>query len=287
MRRLGTGEASLTLLPPYAAAAKAAVTRIRTAAWRLTNSPCVEHNGLRILYYHRVSPVRDSLAVSPVQFRLQMDYLAEHGYRVADLVTAMDQVRAGVLPPKTVALTFDDGYRDVVDNALPVLEDHRYTATAFVVTGAADGTCVFPWYGDQPALLDWTDIVALDATSTLRFEAHSLSHPDLRSLTDVAARAEITDCKTELEQRLGRAVAVFCYPVGLYSDRERTFVREAGYRLAVSCEPGVNDASSDLLALRRTQVEQHDSLDDFAARLCGVHDSPLPMRGPVRRWRYG
>lgn len=278
---------TLTLLPPYATAVKAALTRLRTTAWRVRHRSTAGGAVLRVLHYHRISDAPDSLAVSPARFAQQMHHLAENGWTVLDLVGATEQLQAGTLPDRAVALTFDDGYRDVVDNALPVLEAHGATATAFVVTGAADGTCTFPWYQEQPEMIAWADIVALDRCSGLRFEAHSLTHPDLRSLSDQAARAEIVGSKTELEQRLGRAVSAFCYPVGLYGDRERRLVREAGFRVAVSCEPGVNEPSSDLYALRRTQVEHHDSLADFAARLQGAHDQPLPLRRAVRRWRYG
>ena len=70
-------------------------------------------------------------------------------------------------------------------------------------------------------------------------------------------------------------------------ERERRFVAEAGYRLAVSCEPGVNGLETDRLTLRRRQIDPRDRTIDFRAKLGGGHDTPLPLRGFYRRVRYG
>jgi hypothetical protein len=93
--------------------------------------------------------------------------------------------------------------------------------------------------------------------------------------------------KASLEARLERPVLAFSYPSGLFGLRERGLVAAAGYRVAVSCEPGVNTSGSDRLALRRRQVDRRDGLLDFRAKLEGGHDSPLPLRGVYRRRRYG
>ena len=79
----------------------------------------------------------------------------------------------------------------------------------------------------------------------------------------------------------------FCYPAGLFGARERALVDEAGFRTAVSCEPGVNTRATDPLALHRIQVDARDSLLDFRAKLLGGHDAPLPVRAAWRRRRYG
>jgi peptidoglycan/xylan/chitin deacetylase (PgdA/CDA1 family) len=175
----------------------------------------------------------------------------------------------------------------VGENALPVLEWLGFRATVFVPTGVIDGTAAFPWYSEQPPLLDWEEIEELDRAGTLRFEAHSVTHPNLLLLTDEESRSEITRSKADLEARLGRPVEAFCYPAGLFGERERRFVAEAGYRLAVSCEPGVNRPGTDRLALHRRQIDPRDRRLDFRAKAGGGHDTPLPLRGLYRRVRYG
>ena len=114
-----------------------------------------------------------------------------------------------------------------------------------------------------------------------------MTHPNLLALGEDAARAEIAGSKIALEERLGRPVDAFCYPAGLYGPRDRGFVADAGFRIAVSCEPGVNRPGADLLALRRRQIDARDAMLDFRAKLGGGHDSPLPLRNVYRRIRFG
>ena len=117
--------------------------------------------------------------------------------------------------------------------------------------------------------------------------AHSITHPNLLALQNDSARHEIAGSKLALEAKLAREVEAFCYPAGLFSERDRGFVADAGFRLAVSCEPGVNRPWTDPLVLHRRQIDAADSLLDFRAKLGGGHDTPLPLRGVYRRLRYG
>jgi peptidoglycan/xylan/chitin deacetylase (PgdA/CDA1 family) len=268
-------------------ALKAAATRTRSVAWLARNGGRLDSRGLRILFYHRVADDRDELAVAPKSFARQMDYLAARSYRVVDVVTAADLLDRGELPAKTVGLSFDDGYLDVAEHALPVLAGHGFRATVFVPPSVIDGTAWLEGYRHQPDLLDWEVIGDLDREGTLRFEAHSLTHPNLLGLDEHVAQHEIEGSKAALEARLQRPVDAFAYPSGLFGARERRLVDEAGFRIAVSCEPGVNDAATDRLALRRRQIDARDSLLDFRAKLGGGHDTPLPLRGTYRRLRYG
>jgi peptidoglycan/xylan/chitin deacetylase (PgdA/CDA1 family) len=264
---------------------KAGLTHARSLAWSLHHGASADA-GLRILFYHRVTDEPDDLAVTPARFRAQMDLLADEGYSAHGLVEAFDRFSRGELPPKSVAITFDDGYRDVQEHALPVLAEHGFSATVFVVTGALEGTSSFAWYRTPPPLIGWDDVVALDRMGTLTFEAHTVTHPHLPELADQEARSEIAGCKTTLEERLGRQVHAFCYPAGIFARRERDLAAEAGYRLAVSCDPGHNHAHTDPFALHRQQIETRDRLIDFRAKLGGGHDSPLPLQRLYRRVRY-
>jgi peptidoglycan/xylan/chitin deacetylase (PgdA/CDA1 family) len=270
-------------------ALKAAAVRARSAAWSLRAGRRPEHReGVRILFYHRVSDDRDELAVSPRSFRRHMDFLATEAYRVVDVVEAAALLAAGGPCSRTVGLSFDDGFLDVAEQALPVLSARRFRATVFVAPAVVDGWAEFGWYRrGQPPVLAWDEIEELDREGTLRFEAHSLTHPNLLTLGDAAARQEIAGSKASLEEHLDRPVVAFSYPSGLFGLRERRLVEEAGFRVAVSCEPGINTTGVDLLALRRQQVDRRDGLLDFRAKVRGGHDSPLPLRGLYRRGRYG
>jgi peptidoglycan/xylan/chitin deacetylase (PgdA/CDA1 family) len=273
--------------PTLPAPLKAGVTHARSLGWLVRSRGRLDDSGLRILFYHRISDDDDPLAVTPRRFREQMELLAAAGYEVVDLAGAVAQLEQGASSPRTIALNFDDGYLDVAENALPVLDRLGFRATVFLPTGVIDGTASFAWYAEQPPLLGWDEIRQLDGAGTLRFEAHTVTHPNLLLLDDDGSRHEIARSKVDLEARLGRPVEAFCYPAGLFGARERRFVAEAGYRAAVTCEPGVNLPGDDFLTLRRRQIDPRDRRLDFRAKVGGGHDTPLPLRGLYRRLRYG
>ncbi len=278
---------SLGVGPGWLYSGKALLVRARSGRWLLTTRGRADTSGIRFLFYHRVSRDRDELAVTPSRFRDQMAFLAGEGYRAVDVVEAARLLAEGAPASRVVCLSFDDGYRDVAENALPVLADHGFRATVFLATGVIDGTVPLSWYERQPPLLGWDEIADLDRGHTLSFEAHTVTHPNLLALDEAEARREIAGSKVALEARLGRAVSAFCYPAGLFGPRERELVAQAGFRIAVSCEPGVNSAATDRLALRRIQIDARDRLLDFRAKLGGGHDTPLLLRSRYRRARYG
>jgi peptidoglycan/xylan/chitin deacetylase (PgdA/CDA1 family) len=276
----GGGGAGLSIGPAAIYPVKAALTRARSLAW-LARTRGRLREGTRILFYHRVSDEQDELAVSPRAFRAQMEWLAAAGLRGVDVVEAWER-RAD---PGLVGLSFDDAYLDVAEHAEPVLRELGFIATVFVATGVTDGRARFTWYEAQPPLIPWKLMRELDG-GALRFEAHTVTHPNLLALQEEEAAAEIAGSKTELEERLGRGVRAFCYPAGLFSEREVRIVAETGFEVATSCEPGVVGMHGDRLRLPRIQVDARDSLLDVRAKVGGAFDRPLPLRGLYRRVRF-
>lgn len=272
----------LALSPRPVLVAKAALTRARSLRWRALRRPPAA--GLRILFYHRIADESDPLAVSPARFAAQMARLDAAGLRALDVEAAVAQA-AGDLG--VIGLSFDDGYADVAEHALDVLDEHGFRATVFLPTGVIDGTASLNWYERPPRMLTWDMITELDRSGTLRFGAHTITHPILPALDAHAARAEIDGSKAALEARLGHAAESFCYPAGLFGARERDLVAQAGFRLAASCEPGVNTPHTDPLALRRIAIDHRDSLLDFEAKVHGGFDAPALSRAVYRRLRFG
>jgi peptidoglycan/xylan/chitin deacetylase (PgdA/CDA1 family) len=270
---------------PYVA--KAGVTRARSGVWLARSRGRSQAEGLRVLLYHRVADDGDPLAVSPRRFREQMDHLANAGFRVVNLAEALAILDAGQVPHMTIGLTFDDGFADVREHALPVLARHGFRATVFIATGVTDGRHSFRWYERAPPVLGWDEVGDLDREGTLSFEAHTVSHPNLLAVDDATAAREIGESREELARQLGRDVTAFAYPAGLFGERERRLVVAAGYSAAVSCEPGVNRPDADRFTLRRRQVDARDTLLDFRAKVGGGHDTPPPLRRTYRRMRYG
>ena len=266
---------------------KQAQTRMRTRLWPARKRLARPSSGLRILFYHRVADdPTDLLTVTCEVFEGEMSLLAERGYEVLDVVSALDRLYDGELEPRTVALTFDDGYVDNTENALPVLERFGFRGTVFVLGDlAATNDPFLP--GSSAPLLSWDEIKRLDGVSPLSFEPHSLTHPDLTRVSDAASWHEIHGSGSRLEAVLGRPKNVFCYPGGFAGAREREYVRASGYRYGITTEPGVNHRSTDRYLIRRIQMNQCDRVVDFAAKLEGSHDRPLLGRQIYRRFIYG
>lgn len=264
---------------------KAAVTRARSAAWRAAGAR-PRGAGLRILFYHRVSGDRDELAVPPRRFAAHMRALAADGLRAVPVSEVARLLAAGETPAGVVGLSFDDAYLDVAEHAAGPLAELGFRASVYVATGVTDGRARFAWYREQPPLMPWETIESLDG-GVFEFEPHTVTHPNLLTLDDAAAEHEIAASKRELEERLGRATATFCYPAGLFGPRERELCLRAGFAAAVSCEPGANGPATDRFSLRRLQVDARDSALDVRAKAGGAHDRPLPLRAAWRRVRYG
>lgn len=274
----------LAVAPPAVYRAKATLTRARSVSWAIRAGRRPAAPGVRILFYHRIADARDELAVAPARFRAHMESLAAGGVRsvaVEELPPLIDVEADGV-----VGLCFDDGYRDVAEHALPVLERLGFRATVFVVTGVVDGDATFSWYRRRPAVLSWSEIADLAEGATLRFGAHTVTHPDLRALEDGAARDEIAGSKAALEARIARPVESFCYPAGLFGARERALVAAAGFRVATTCDAGANRPATDRLALRRIQVDRRDAPLDVRAKACGGQDVPPAIWAAARRRRH-
>ena len=129
---------------PYHSAVRR-LERVRTR--RTAGNGLPQPDGVRILAYHRVIDAPgDPLAVTPGEFVEQMETLVASGHEVVSLTRAVELLRAGPVEGRYACVTFDDGYRDNVENALPVLERLGLDATIFAVTGILDGTSTFHWY---------------------------------------------------------------------------------------------------------------------------------------------
>ncbi|HEX6850096.1 MAG TPA: polysaccharide deacetylase family protein [Candidatus Polarisedimenticolaceae bacterium] len=254
-------------------------------------------SGIPVLMYHWVN---DDLGnhlrlygVAPGAFASQMRSLSSRGRRAGTLDDLLAHVRGSTpAPDGTIVLTFDDGYRDNVENAGPVLEALGWTATIFVVTDRAGG--VNAWdarYGDTPRpILSWDEMRALDG-KVFRFEPHSRTHRPLPTLDDAQAADEIGGSKRRLEDELGRASRVFSYPHGEFSRRVEGYVRAAGFEAAVTDLQGLNTAGTDPLRLKRTMITSRDVAATYFIKsstgygVAGMWDEGLRrLAGRPPRW---
>jgi peptidoglycan/xylan/chitin deacetylase (PgdA/CDA1 family) len=273
-----TGAAALP--PAVPAIQRGARLYRRTAVVRARRGPAVAWQGLRILCYHRISPERDVLSVQPALFRRQLEHALASG---ATPVRLVDALAAGAHEStgRSFCVTFDDGYEDTLSAALPTLRELAIPATVYIATAITGGTARLTWYNDPPPMLDWAGVRELCADGLVDVGAHTRTHPALTRLDDAAVRSEIAGSRAELAVQLGEAPTTFAYPAGLYGERERRLVSEAGFTSAVTVRAGVNGAAADPLELARTIVYGEEPLDAFTARFDGKLDVQTRLRSFV------
>jgi peptidoglycan/xylan/chitin deacetylase (PgdA/CDA1 family) len=225
--------------------------------------------------YHRVDrlPCYDQLTVSPERFEQHMAYLATH-HRVISLTQALAELKSTEKMRCAVAVTFDDGYRDNLLYALPILERYKIPATIFITTQFCDQTFRHPRYADtvQPLHITWEEAKDLSRHNGITLGSHSVSHPYLPRLPNRQAEFEIGESRKLIQQKTGIAVDFFCYPSGDYGWRESGYAKHAGYLGAVTVAPGANRKTTPLYELRRTEVTQNDNIADLKAKLSGAFD---------------
>jgi len=226
--------------------------------------------GVKVLVYHWVDhhPGRKLRAwgMTPSTFAAQMTALAEGGYEVLSLGEVLQAVRGERPPsPKAVALTFDDGYRNLLDHVLPVLKRFGFRASFFLVSDRVGGTNSWDArHGDPPRpLMGWNEAAAL-AAEGMEIGSHSRTHPFLTNLSEPEMEDEIRGSKETIEDRLGRPVRFFSYPHGLHDERCRRLVAAAGYSGACSTRFGVNAVGTDPFRLRRSEISFYDNAWSFS-----------------------
>lgn len=203
-----------------------------------------------ILGYHRVWAAADDphdLCVSPAHFAAQMAILRREAHPLS-LSELVSRWRAGRLPPRAVAVTFDDGYLDTLTTALPVLARESVPATVFVMTGCLGAA---PWWDAGAPLVDAEQLRLLASSPLIEIGAHTVTHPRLHEQSPDEQRQEIVGSKQTLEGILGRPVHGFSYPHGVYNAATVQIVAQAGFSYACnSCNDVVRPHSDNKLLPR-------------------------------------
>lgn len=235
-------------------------------------------NKLVILRYHSVSDFRrHEVNVKIYRFRKQMEFLVKH-YKPVSLKVAMEALRNNKqLPRNSVAVTFDDGYKDNYTNAYPILKEFSIPAMIFLSAGFVGTNNILPHdKTDNPAynnLLSWFDVRDM-AKNGIEFGSHTISHANLCG-KGVDIKSEIEDSKKIIEKELGCRVLAISYPFGLrrnFNQQSKYLACQAGYECACSAMNGVNDVHTDIFELRRIGIEASDNMFTFKAKLNGALD---------------
>ncbi len=218
-----------------------------------------------ILMYHRIGrepvgpAITDALTVPTAVFAGEMRWLRGAGFHAITQRQLFEALEYGTrLPRRPVVITFDDGYRDVLWNAAPLLHRLRMPATAYVITGRLSGP--------DSSFLTWGELGQLEADG-ITIGSHTVHHLELTLLPRVLALDELVDSRWQLEQHLHRRVPWFAYPAGREDPVVVALARRAGYLLAVTTRPGDLQSARHPLELFRYEVLDTTGVRGLAALL--------------------
>jgi peptidoglycan/xylan/chitin deacetylase (PgdA/CDA1 family) len=214
-----------------------------------------------VLMYHVIADPPPGAAwphlfVSPAEFAAQVTWLKVHGFEAVTLAQMWRHWHHGApLPKRPVVLSFDDGYHSVAAVALPILAEHDWAGVLNLKVGNVG----------EPGGLTERQVRRLLAAGW-ELGAHTITHPDLRTLDDAGLEREVRGSRAVLRRRFGVPVDFFCYPAGRYDDRVVAAVRRAGFLGATTTDEGLA-TRRDPYRLKRVRVSRGDGVRGLASAL--------------------
>ena len=243
-------------------------------SWPLSRALPVDAEGVRVLCYHSISDMPDAGILTPyvvpvAQFEHHLDALLADGCVFISPDQFVDYVcHAAGVPPRSILLTFDDGYEDLEENVLPILKARSIPALAFVVTARLGQSNLWDVAAGAPEIrLLGVDGLRRIVAGGIEIGAHTRTHPSLRSLDGAALRDELAGSILDLEGLGFRPLGVFAYPYGALDSRVVSAVKSAGIRLAFTIKSGIARAGRDPFRIPRTIVVRSDDTPQLRARI--------------------
>ena len=219
-----------------------------------------------ILCYHRFGSPKRRLVVARADFEAQMDYLARNGYHVIPLSRLIGFLEGrDALPPKSVVITIDDGYRSTYEIAYPILRKYGFPATVFLYSDFVGAGDAMPWSQMQEML----------RSGLIETQPHSKTHSNLtlRQPNETPAqyrdrvRSEVERPTTLIAERLGVTPLSYAFPYGDVNDAVVAELQRAGLQIGATVTPGGNAFFAHPYMLRRSMVFGTDDMDTFKSRL--------------------
>lgn len=205
-----------------------------------------------ILMYHHVRPnteaivkKQNNLNVSPENFERQIVSLKKKGYSFLNLDQVYDAlVKKQSVSPKSVAITFDDGYADNYIYAWPILKKYQANASLMLVSGLVGA----------PDYLGWDQIKQMKNSGSWMIYDHTWSHPPLASQKEDKIKWEIETSQKQIDENLGSGNKIIAYPYGSYNKKVLDIVAGLGYKMGLTTKSGKTVCINQILTLSRKRV---------------------------------
>lgn len=265
-----------------------------------------------VLMYHHVSPVDGMITVSTANFENQLKWLSKRGYRSLTCDEFAGHLEGRPVPPRSILITFDDGYLDNWVYAYPLMKRYGFHGVIFLVTDWIGDGPVRPHLGQNAlpetpshhdcedrieedradeVMLRWSEIEAMRADGVFEFHSHTHTHTrwDLgpgKEAKNERMAEELASSRRVLQERLGGVSQHFCWPQGYFDEDYIRIAQEAGFRYLYTTQPfGQNRAGSDPTLIHRFAVR--NTTGDSVGRRIIVAAHPLigPVFNRFKLWK--
>lgn len=236
---------------------------------------------IAVILYHRIGlPAYENDNLPPEEFEKQMHYLSTQGYKTISPGQYLSFLNREIeLPLCSILITFDDGSKNIMNYALPIMGKYNFKAAIFLNT-AYIGKALYHsrekrkfYQSLEDALIDgcskdgiwlfdylnWQNIKSL-AEDGMSFGSHGHSHLVLTELSPGKLQEELDMPRSVMERETGLLLEYFSYPWGTFNHRVKRHTKASGYKLAFAV---THSHREDLFSLKRLLIKTRSSLDDF------------------------
>lgn len=236
------------------------------------------NKNIPILMYHSISDDPEQshpyyhINTSSAIFDAHMHYLRDNNYSVINL-NELENYFTANNPTKYVVITFDDGFRDFYTSAYPILKKYGFSATVFLPTGFIQANRA-SFKGKE--CMTWDEVQHASRDGII-FGSHTVTHPQLKNLSEKEIEHEIKSSKERIEDNIGITIDSFSYPYAFPEDKEfginlRNLLIKYGYANGVSTKIGTANKSQDEYFYSRLPANSDDDDLFFEAKLHGAYN---------------
>ncbi|MBE2256755.1 MAG: polysaccharide deacetylase family protein [Ignavibacteria bacterium] len=232
-----------------------------------------ESKGLPVLLYHKISQSENNeLTVTNSEFENQIKYLKENSYNPITLTELIDNIYSDIpLPENPVLITFDDGYKNNIEFALPVLKKYNFKASIFLPVSFIGKTNL--WDDGNEKLLNIEEIKNLH-NDTFEFGLHSFSHKNFKNIPADEIKQDISECVSTLKNSGIKFTPAFAYPYGgrpknklTYNEMLNAF-QDNEIKISFRIGNRVNKLPiSNKFEIKRISISGYDNLVNFKTKL--------------------
>ena len=249
---------------------------------------------LPVLMYHRVIDDKKYVGVYDTHvtlenFEKQMKYIKDNGYETITFEDIANGEYKNRFNKNYVIITFDDGYKDNLKNALPILKKYNLKAVLFYVTDETHNK----WDTDvenrlkekKLELMNVEEIKELYGSGLIEIGGHTTTHLDMPSIEREALKKDLEESRDKIVEITGKKPVSFAYPWGRNNETCRKVVEKVGYKFAVSTESGSSCFSDDLFEIVRVGIYSKDDIKKFEQKISGNYPFMRENRAKMKKFR--